>query len=79
MAEDMQSFSLKTEAMRRWLRNQDEEDAYLRAIVHLAGTKGNHVPDEQGCGDMKRAFGTDSPTSWTIWMLHVAFHCVQKS
>jgi GTPase Era involved in 16S rRNA processing len=41
MAEDMQSFSLKTEALRRSLRNQDEEDAYLRAITHLAGTKNN--------------------------------------
>jgi len=44
MTEDMQSFSLKTEVMRRWLRNQDEEDAYLRAVRHLAGTKGNCVP-----------------------------------
>ncbi|HTX21650.1 MAG TPA: dynamin family protein [Candidatus Aquilonibacter sp.] len=44
MAEDMQSFSLKTEASRRWLRNQDEEDAYWRTVTHLAGTKNNCVP-----------------------------------
>lgn len=44
MAEDMQHFSLKTEALRRELRNQDEEDAYLRAIIHLAGTKSNCQP-----------------------------------
>ena len=43
-AEDMQSFSLKTEALRRHLRNQDEEDAYWRAISHLVGAKGNCVP-----------------------------------
>ena len=43
-AEDMQSFSLKTEALRRHLRNQDEEDAYLRAITHLVGTRGNCQP-----------------------------------
>jgi Calcineurin-like phosphoesterase len=44
MTEDMQSFSLKTEASRRWLRNQDEEDAYLRAVTHLAGTKNLCMP-----------------------------------
>jgi predicted GTPase len=39
MAEDMQSFSLKTEALRRELRNDDERDAYLRALVHIAGSR----------------------------------------
>jgi len=48
MAEDMQSFSLKTEATRRWLRNQDEEDAYLRAVTHIAGTKNLCVPMSKG-------------------------------
>lgn len=43
-AEDMQSFALKTEATRRWLRNQDEEDAYLRVVTHLAGTRNLCVP-----------------------------------
>ncbi len=43
-AEDMQSFSLKTEALRRHLRNQDEEGAYLRAVTHLAGAKNLCAP-----------------------------------
>ena len=44
MAEDMQSFSLKTEALRRGLRNGDERDACWRTIVHLVGTKSNCLP-----------------------------------
>lgn len=44
MAEDMQSFAMKTEASRRWLRNQDEEDAYWRALTHLAGSKNRCTP-----------------------------------
>jgi hypothetical protein len=44
MAEDMQSFSLKTGAIRRGLNNIDEDDAYLRTIVHLVGTRGNCMP-----------------------------------
>lgn len=44
MAEDMQSFSMKTEALRRQLHNDDESDAYLRAITHLVGTRGNCQP-----------------------------------
>ena len=44
MAEDMQSFGMKTEALRRHLRNRDEEDAYLRAIIHIAGAKANCFP-----------------------------------
>ena len=44
MAEDMQSFGMKTESLRRSLRNRDEEDAYLRALIHLVGTKGNCAP-----------------------------------
>ena len=44
MAEDMQSFSLKTEALRRGLNNSDEEEAYLRTIIHLVGTRGNCTP-----------------------------------
>jgi GTP-binding protein EngB required for normal cell division len=39
LAEDMQSYAMKTEALRRGLRNRDEEDAYLRALDHLAGSK----------------------------------------
>ena len=44
MAEDMQSFSLKTEVLRRGRCNDDERDACLRAIIHLVGTKGNCSP-----------------------------------
>jgi GTP-binding protein EngB required for normal cell division len=44
MSEDMQSFSLKSDALRRQLQNTDESDAYLRAIIHLVGTKGNCQP-----------------------------------
>ena len=46
MAEDMQSFGMKTEALRRHLRNRDEEDAYLRAFIHIAGAKANCFPWE---------------------------------
>ncbi len=44
MSEDMQSYSLKSDALRRQLHNSDESDAYLRAIIHLVGTKGNCQP-----------------------------------
>jgi GTP-binding protein EngB required for normal cell division len=44
MSEDMQHFSMKTDALRRDLRNTDECDAYLRTVIHLAGTKGNCWP-----------------------------------
>ena len=44
ISEDMQSFALKREATRRYLVNEDEEDAYLRAAIHLAGAKHNYVP-----------------------------------
>jgi len=44
LAEDMGAFALKTEAPRRHLRNRDEEDAYLRAIIHLAGKRSVSVP-----------------------------------
>jgi GTP-binding protein EngB required for normal cell division len=43
-AEDMQSFSLKHEAIRRALHNRDEEDAYLRAIIHLVGERNVQAP-----------------------------------
>jgi GTP-binding protein EngB required for normal cell division len=38
-AEDMQSYSLKHEAIRRGLVNQDEEDAYLRAAIRLVSER----------------------------------------
>jgi len=39
IAEEMQSDGLKTEALRRELRNADEEDAWWRALTHLAGNR----------------------------------------
>ena len=39
VAEDMQAFAMKTDALRRELRNADEEDAYWRTITHLVGDK----------------------------------------
>jgi GTP-binding protein EngB required for normal cell division len=36
-AEDMRSFALKGEALRRALQNRNEEDAYKRAIIRMVG------------------------------------------
>jgi len=44
ISEDMENFALKREATRRHLVSEDEEDAYLRAVIHLAGAKHNWVP-----------------------------------
>lgn len=44
MAEDMEGFALKREASRRHMVTEDEEDAHLRAAIHLAGAKHNCVP-----------------------------------
>jgi hypothetical protein len=44
VAEDMQAFAMKTDAMRRGLLNEDERDAYWRAITHIAGARGVSVP-----------------------------------
>lgn len=44
ISEDMEGFALKREATRRHLVSEDEEDAYLRAIIHFAGTKHNCAP-----------------------------------
>jgi hypothetical protein len=44
ISEDMEGFALKREAIRRYLASEDEEDAYLRAVIHLAGAKHNCVP-----------------------------------
>lgn len=38
-AEDMRSFALKHEAVRRALQNRDEEDAYRRAAIRLVGDR----------------------------------------
>jgi GTP-binding protein EngB required for normal cell division len=39
LVEDMQSFATKRDATRRYLTNRDEDDAYLRAITVVSGTK----------------------------------------
>jgi hypothetical protein len=44
ISEDMEGFALKREAARRHLVSEDEEDAYLRAIIHFAGAKHNSAP-----------------------------------
>ncbi len=44
VAEEMQAFAMKTDALRHYLRNEDEKDAYVRAITHLAGNRGICVP-----------------------------------
>lgn len=43
----MQAFAMKTDALRRALRNRDEEDAYVRMITHLVGSKTVHAPWEE--------------------------------
>jgi len=37
-AEDMRSYALKHEALRRALQNRNEEDAYRRAIMRIVGS-----------------------------------------
>jgi hypothetical protein len=44
MAEDMQNYAMKHDGIRRWLQNEDERDAYLRAIVHLVGARAVCAP-----------------------------------
>jgi GTP-binding protein EngB required for normal cell division len=43
-AEDMRIFSIKNAALRRSLQYRDEKDAYLRAVVHIAGERALCVP-----------------------------------
>jgi len=43
-AEDMRSFVIKNDAIRRSLQHRDEKDAYLRAVVHIAGKRALCVP-----------------------------------
>ncbi len=43
-AEDMRSYAMKHEALRRALHNRNEEDAYWRAIVHIAGSQSVCAP-----------------------------------
>ena len=43
-AEDMQNYAIKHDGIRRRLVNDDEKDAYLRAIVHLVGERAACAP-----------------------------------
>lgn len=43
-AEDMRSYAMKREALRRALLNSNESDAYRRAVIRMVGGKGVHVP-----------------------------------
>jgi Family of unknown function (DUF6062) len=44
LAEQMQSYAAKRNATRRDLISLDEEDAYLRALIHLVGAKDYSAP-----------------------------------
>jgi hypothetical protein len=44
IAQDMRGYAAKREAIRRDLISADEEDAYLRALIHLAGAKDHSAP-----------------------------------
>jgi len=43
-AQDMRSFALKHEALRRALQNRNEVDAYRRAVIRIVGGRGVSVP-----------------------------------
>ncbi len=43
-AEDMQSYAIKRDALRRGLQNPDEDDAHQFALVHLAGHRSLCLP-----------------------------------
>ena len=43
-AEDMQSYAIKRDALRRGLQNADEEDAHLFALIHLVGHRSLCMP-----------------------------------
>jgi GTPase Era involved in 16S rRNA processing len=43
-AEDMRSFSLKNEALRRGLQNINEKDAYMRTMIRIVGERSVCVP-----------------------------------
>jgi predicted GTPase len=43
-AEDMQSYAIKRDALRRELQNRNEENAHLFALIHLAGHRSLCLP-----------------------------------
>jgi len=44
LSEQMQSYAVKRNAIRRDLISSDEEDAYLRGLIHLVGAKDYSAP-----------------------------------
>ena len=44
ITQDMRGYAAKREALRRDLISADEEDAYLRALIHLAGAEAYSAP-----------------------------------
>ncbi|MGC8494393.1 MAG: DUF6062 family protein [Syntrophobacteraceae bacterium] len=44
LSEDMLNYALKRDALRGELLSQDEKDAYIRALVHIAGAKRICIP-----------------------------------
>jgi predicted GTPase len=44
VAEDMQNYALRFDAVRRALMNADEKDAHIRALVHLVGAENAIAP-----------------------------------
>jgi len=46
-AEDMRSYAMKHDAIRRALQNLNEEDAYRRAIIHIVGGRSVCMPWEE--------------------------------
>ena len=46
ISEDMRNYALKRDALRYHMLNQDEKDAYLRALIHTAGAKRVSFPWE---------------------------------
>jgi len=51
-SEDMQNYALKRDALRRDLYNKDDDDAYLRALIRLAGTRYLAVPWSRDEGEV---------------------------
>lgn len=47
LSEDMQNYAIKHDAIRRALHTRDEEDAYLRAAIHLVGDRSLCLPWSQ--------------------------------
>ncbi len=46
LTEDMLNYALKRDAVRSDLLNDDEKDAYLRAIIHTSGGKISYTPEQ---------------------------------